>query len=49
MVRSQLPKPVPDCQIGALSGSGKPDFASISACGRRRIMISLSRWANQDE
>ena len=33
-VRSQLPKPVPDCRIGALSGSGKPDFAIISARGR---------------
>ena len=30
-VRSQLPKQVPDCRIGALSGSGKPDFAIISA------------------
>jgi hypothetical protein len=33
-VRSQLPKPMPDCRIGALSGSGMPDFAIISARGR---------------
>ena len=33
-VRSPLPKPMPDCRIGALSGSGKPDFAIISARGR---------------